>query len=466
MWCPVREIKWDFSLDDLHNRMRFARRIQQRADPVAQYLWDQFSEDTKSLFEALNSPLGGLVENPLIQAILSELDKVLERSDLYEPSRFEHVHWREEATQFVGKTLEHDEQIQFNRLLLESAYPYDLARSGTIEGLAAEIVHFFWDVYCLDDKGNPVPKTLHDFLDECSHYHYEQYPDLGLEIRRFCHNLIAEGFLYSVGFNPTQRYPYNEQFLSYFFSRELAAYGSYEFVAFGFPKVLEHFRNSIIRLDVLQERDSSIPCSSFVIPENRLVTASHCINPGARIAIDGWDPKQSPLAKIFMPVEYDTARPFVAKRGRIDVAIFQFERDPFSTSAKLGLWRDKVLDEVLVAGYPPLTGFNADLVAGTGQVISHTHSTARNQPLVMFSARVKRGNSGGPVLNQMGKVVGVVSHLLTDDEMKVDPLGYGLATPAQAILDLCTSADKGGEKVFAVPFSIKDDIIHVSDFCC
>src|SRR5437016_4848506 len=125
MWCPVREIRWDFSLNDLHNRMRFARRIQQRADPVSQYLWDQFSEGTKNLFDALNGPLGGSVENPLIQNILSELNKVLERSDLYESSRFAHVHWREEATPFVGKTLARDEQIQFNRLLLESAYPYD-----------------------------------------------------------------------------------------------------------------------------------------------------------------------------------------------------------------------------------------------------------------------------------------------------------------------------------------------------
>jgi S1-C subfamily serine protease len=38
---------------------------------------------------------------------------------------------------------------------------------------------------------------------------------------------------------------------------------------------------------------------------------------------------------------------------------------------------------------------------------------------------MKGGNSGGPVLNRMGKVLGVVTNALTDEEQNFDQLGFG-----------------------------------------
>lgn len=142
-----------------------------------------------------------------------------------------------------------------------------------IEGLAAEIVHFFWDAFSLEKNDDPKPKTLYDFLTACEHFHHEQYPDLGLELRRFCHNLIAEGLLFSVGFDPNQRFPYNEQFLSYSFSRELAVYGSYEFVAFGFPKIRDHFSNSVVKVKL----SGGGVGTGFLIDDRRIITAQHCV---------------------------------------------------------------------------------------------------------------------------------------------------------------------------------------------
>lgn len=461
MWCPVREIKWYLDLGDLRHRRRLITRIRERADPVSQYLWDQFSEDTKSLFEQMDGPLVGLVENPLIEAIISELNKILEGPEFYEPDRFANIRWRSDASQFVGRELSVDAQIRFNRLLLESVFADDIARSGTIEGLAAEIVHFFWNVYSLDQDGKPSPKTLEDFLDACPEYHYERHPDLGLEIRRFCHNLIAEGLLFSVGFNAEQELPYSERFLSYFFSKGLAAYGSYEFVAFGLSKIREHFSRSVIKL-IIEERDKQHIGTGFLMDDATVVTAAHCVTKGASIRIDGWDPVEAPLSRVLVFGDYES-NPFVLVPGKVDVAILEFHSDPLPNAPKFQLWQESVLDDVLVMGYPQLSGFQSGLIASKGEVISKEMSTARNQPLIIFSASVKGGNSGGPLINRLGKVVGLVTNLGGGDR-DVRKLGYGLATPAQSILDLRNLARgrKDQEKeMLSLPFKHDNGAVFI-----
>jgi len=116
-------------------------------------------------------------------------------------------------------------------------------------GVGAELINFFLRENAKQsENGKYVPRTLDDFLDHCPARHRQGHPDLGLEIRRFCHNLIAEALLYSVGFDPEGELPYSERFVSYYFDEKLAAYGSYDFVAFGFTEVRKHFESSVIRL--------------------------------------------------------------------------------------------------------------------------------------------------------------------------------------------------------------------------
>lgn len=461
MWCPVKEIKWYFDLGDLRQRRRLASRLRERADPVSQYLWDQFSDETKNLFEQMDGPFGGLVENPLIEALITELNTILERPDFYEPDRFPNIRWRSDASQFVGGELNVDAQIRFNRLLLESTFADDIARSGTIEGLAAEIVHFFWNIHSLDEEGNPSPKSLEDFLDVCPAYHYENHPDLGLEIRRFCQNLIAEGLLFSVGFNAEQEFPYSERFLSYFFSKGMAAYGSYEFVAFGLSKIREHFSGSVIKL-IIEDGDKQHIGTGFLMDEATVVTAAHCVPKGASIRIDRWDPVQAPLSRVLVFGDY-VSNPFVLEPGKVDVAILEFHSDPFPNAPKFQLWQESVLDDILVMGYPQLSGFQSGLIASKGEVISKEISTARNQPLIIFSASVKGGNSGGPLINRLGKVVGLVTNLGGGDR-DVRKLGYGLATPAQAILDLRNLArgrNVQDKEMLSLPFKYDNGAVFI-----
>jgi serine protease Do len=113
----------------------------------------------------------------------------------------------------------------------------------------------------------------------------------------------------------------------------------------------------------------------------------------------------------------------------------------------------QLLDEVLTMGYPHILGFPPVLIAATahiaaslkstvGQVVAQEQSYLDGQQYLLISARVKGGNSGGPVIDREGKVVGVVAQLSAEAEDRLDILGYGVVTPAttlRRLLDNCTN---------------------------
>ena len=77
------------------------------------------------------------------------------------------------------------------------------------------------------------------------------------------------------------------------------------------------------------------------------------------------------------------------------------------------------LDHIVVAGYPlPETlGFELSMYEGTVNAVRPTKAVS----LLQIDANVNLGNSGGPVLNQRGQVVGVV-------ESKLDALKFAINT--------------------------------------
>lgn len=327
--------------------------------------------------------------------------------------------------------------------------------------IGAELVNFF-----LRENGKPLeggkfaPRTLTDFLDNLPRRHRKNHRDIGLIVRIYCQKLINDGQLFTVGFDHEQQPPYNEQFFSYFFIDQLAEYGTYDFTVLGFPQIVRHFENAVIKLIVapgVQGRETS--GSSFLMEGNRLVTAAHCLPPGERLRIDKWNAEKFPIKRITMLGRAQSQNPFMSERSLLDLAVIEFETDPFPESPKFKLWGADILDECLVMGFPSVPGLDIGLIPSAGRVVKEYSVYLRNQNMMLVDARVKGGNSGGPVINKYGKVMGVITNGESDDQTMRQEMGFAIATPAQSLRDLTNAIDPVEERfnkeLFDITFELE-----------
>jgi S1-C subfamily serine protease len=92
----------------------------------------------------------------------------------------------------------------------------------------------------------------------------------------------------------------------------------------------------------------------------------------------------------------------------------------------------RVGDEVVAVGNP--FGINnsvsAGVVSGLGRNFKSTKTGTVMTNLIQFDAAVNPGNSGGPLVNRNGEVVGIVTALLNPNEQDVF-IGIGFAVPIE-----------------------------------
>ena len=89
-------------------------------------------------------------------------------------------------------------------------------------------------------------------------------------------------------------------------------------------------------------------------------------------------------------------------------------------------------DEVMAVGTPfgiPQSA-SSGVVSGLGRQYTSKDTGATLQNLIQFDAAVNPGNSGGPLLNRDGEVVGIVSSLLNPTNQDVF-IGIGFAVPIE-----------------------------------
>jgi S1-C subfamily serine protease len=94
-------------------------------------------------------------------------------------------------------------------------------------------------------------------------------------------------------------------------------------------------------------------------------------------------------------------------------------------------------DEAIVVGNP--FGLRHSVTAGVISGLGRTFKLPSTQEpvtgLIQFDAAVNPGNSGGPLLNREGEVVGIVTALVNPTEQDVF-IGIGFAVP----IDVAASA--------------------------
>ena len=101
----------------------------------------------------------------------------------------------------------------------------------------------------------------------------------------------------------------------------------------------------------------------------------------------------------------------------------------------------QVGDEVVAVGNPfgISNSLSAGVISGLGREYGSPDTGETFKNLIQFDAAVNPGNSGGPLLNRNGEVIGIVMALLNPSDQEVF-IGIGFAVP----IETATAAMSGG----------------------
>ena len=177
------------------------------------------------------------------------------------------------------------------------------------------------------------------------------------------------------------------------------------------------------------ERKSNSLGSGFVIdPSGIVITNNHVIadaNDVTVIFTDG----QKLKAQI------------VGKDSKVDVAVLRVKPEKPLKSVKFGdSEKMRVGDWVLAVGNP--FGLGGTVTAG---IVSAHHRNIESGPYdnyIQTDAAINKGNSGGPLFNMDGEVIGINTAILSPSGGSI---GIGFATPAATVMPVIDQLEKFGE---------------------
>jgi serine protease Do len=171
---------------------------------------------------------------------------------------------------------------------------------------------------------------------------------------------------------------------------------------------------------------------------HNLLTARHVVEHKRKVEIRGINGE---------PIRLHSLR--VPSFGDLDVALMVVEQNAMDGLPYLRFESPRILEEVLCMGYPPIPGFEAVQISdiasinsrvrvSRGRIVAQAESYLETQEYLLIKAKVKGGNSGGPLINKRGYTVGilVVAPLNAEDTTSIDELGYGIAVPEEAFRSL------------------------------
>lgn len=143
--------------------------------------------------------------------------------------------------------------------------------------------------------------------------------------------------------------------------------------------------------------------SGIFIGDGKILTAAHVVQTADKIEVEFIDGQVAP-AKV------------IASVPRADVALLKLDWVPYNAVvAKLGDSDSmQIGDEVFIIGAP----YGISHTLSVGHVSARRGSkvsvgSAVKLELLQTDAAINRGNSGGPMFNMVGEVVGIVSHIFS-----------------------------------------------------
>jgi S1-C subfamily serine protease len=141
------------------------------------------------------------------------------------------------------------------------------------------------------------------------------------------------------------------------------------------------------------------------------------------------------ILKVVFADGFESEAEVVGLKPEYDLAVLQAKTIPDDLApANLGSTRDLALgDHVVAVGFPFGIGpsVSAGVVSGLNSVYHSPESKRLLTNLIQFDAAANPGNSGGPLVNADGEVVGIVTAILNPTEQRVF-IGIGFAVTMES----------------------------------
>jgi S1-C subfamily serine protease len=153
--------------------------------------------------------------------------------------------------------------------------------------------------------------------------------------------------------------------------------------------------------------------SGFVLPGGVVVTNRHVVDQPRQVSINTWDGLSREADVSGIAVDSDLA--VLQLRDATGLPVAELRTTPVQTG-----------ETVVAVGYPG----GGPATVTTGTVVGRVDGELLGEPapVLRVDATIRQGNSGGPLLDEEGRVVGVVFALEVGT-------GYGLVVPVTTLLE-------------------------------
>lgn len=192
---------------------------------------------------------------------------------------------------------------------------------------------------------------------------------------------------------------------------------------FGFQYIISNYIKSVVKIENILEGKTSIG-NGFIINNGAqvILTNKHVVEKYDKLILRDYDENIIPFTNITLSDDSDLALINV----EADISHFT----PFILNKNFD-----ILDEVITIGYPPIPTTNASYPLCHKGEINSLVSTYWGDNLFIFSAKTNPGNSGSPIIDRNGTIIGIVAEQLEEFEgYKYGKLPYYAGIPSEEII--------------------------------
>ena len=217
---------------------------------------------------------------------------------------------------------------------------------------------------------------------------------------------------------------------------ELTLYSKNDSEKLALDSLYESCALSVVGVMAQYDNETGYGWGSGIIlsADGYIVTNAHVISEADSCTVVLWNGKECPALLVGEDTQTDLAVLKIESKGLIPAN--------FGSSDEL-----KVGEDVAAIGNPLGSEFSHTLTNGIISAIDrHVDYSGTNMPLIQTNAAINEGNSGGPLFNMYGQVIGITNMKMSND-YGVTIEGIGFAIPSTTVKKVCDQLIANGKVV-------------------